>query len=490
MIHLLQTIAPVLSYAVFISLVIILFTFYLLNKMQHITILKKNNERLNKIVQELDYQAKLIIKGDMELKLYQEEVEDKLNKLTLLKNLIISSLHILDKEKLFSQIDEKTINNLGFKKGAIVSMEGETKINVGFETSEIEVIKAFAQHRKQLIQAVPILCAESESSKDLAHELKSEDFLIAPIKAREKTYALFILSNLILATAIKRAEKEIFSIICMYLGQCLDNIELFEEIYNAKDELEKKIKERTNELVKSLHEIEAINRAKSDFVSGVSHELRTPLTSIKGFSSLLVAEKFGKLPLEAKKRLETIDENVNKLVEMVNTLLDISRIESGKMEVKIAPADLSQVIKDVVDFLSPQLQTRGLSLKPDMPEMLIVYMDKNLIERVFINLISNAIKFTPKGGLITLGCKVTDNRVAVSVADTGGGIAKENLDKIFQEFFRVDTAINSEIKGTGLGLSLVKRIIEIHKEKIWVESELGKGSIFYFTLKLVKEKTV
>jgi signal transduction histidine kinase len=160
------------------------------------------------------------------------------------------------------------------------------------------------------------------------------------------------------------------------------------------------------------------------------------------------------------------------------------------MEVKIAPADLSQVIKDVVDFLSPQLQTRGLSLKPDMPEMLIVYMDKNLIERVFINLISNAIKFTPKGGLITLGCKVTDNRVAVSVADTGGGIAKENLDKIFQEFFRVDTAINSEIKGTGLGLSLVKRIIEIHKEKIWVESELGKGSIFYFTLKLVKEKTV
>jgi signal transduction histidine kinase len=144
----------------------------------------------------------------------------------------------------------------------------------------------------------------------------------------------------------------------------------------------------------------------------------------------------------------------------------------------------------VVDFLSPQLQTRGLSLKPDMPEMLIVYMDKNLIERVFINLISNAIKFTPKGGLITLGCKVTDNRVAVSVADTGGGIAKENLDKIFQEFFRVDTAINSEIKGTGLGLSLVKRIIEIHKEKIWVESELGKGSIFYFTLKLVKEKTV
>jgi signal transduction histidine kinase len=291
-------------------------------------------------------------------------------------------------------------------------------------------------------------------------------------------------------TDVRRAEKEIFSIICMYLGQCLDNIQLFEEIYNAKDELEKKVKERTNELVKSLREIEAISRAKSDFISNVSHELRTPLTSVKGFSSLLVAEKFGKLPEEAKKRLETIDENVDKLVNMVNTLLDIARIESGKTEVKIAPADIAKSIRDSGEFLSPQMQTKAIKLVLDIPDTLLVYMDKNLIDQVFINLIGNAVKFTPNEGQITISAKVNGNQAIIAVSDTGYGIEKENLEKIFQEFFRVDNTINVQAKGTGLGLSLVKRIIEIHKEKIWAESETGKGSTFYFTLKLAKEKSI
>ncbi|MDD4183716.1 MAG: ATP-binding protein, partial [Candidatus Omnitrophica bacterium] len=449
-----------------------------------------NIESLNKTVRELDYQAKLIIKGDMELKLYQEEVEDKLNKLTLLKNLIIASLRILDKENLFSQIDEKTINDLGFKKGLILTMEGEIKLTIGFEPKEIDTLKDFVKYKKNFIQAIPLISSDTEAGSELITALQTKDFLISPIKAREKIYAVFVLANLVMPTDVRRAEKEIFSIICMYLGQCLDNIQLFEEIYNAKDELEKKVKERTNELVKSLREIEAISKAKSDFISNVSHELRTPLTSVKGFSSLLVAEKFGKLPEEAKKRLETIDENVNKLVNMVNTLLDIARIESGKTEVNIAPADIAKSIRDAGEFLSPQMQAKAIKLVLDAPEALSVYMDKNLIDQVLINLIGNAVKFTPNGGQIKLSVKTSGSQAIVAIADTGYGIEKENLEKIFQEFFRVDNVTDAKAKGTGLGLSLVKRIIEIHKEKIWIESEIGKGSTFYFTLKLVKEKNI
>jgi signal transduction histidine kinase len=468
------SIGTLLGSAVFLCFVVFFLVLYLINKLQLIQILKKNIESLNKTVRELDYQAKLIIKGDMELKLYQEEVEDKLNKLTLLKNLIIASLRILDKENLFSQIDEKTINDLGFKKGLIL----------------IDALKDFVKYKKNFIQAIPLISSDTEAGAELITALQTKDFLIAPIKAREKIYAVFALANLVMPTDVRRAEKEIFSIICMYLGQCLDNIQLFEEIYNAKDELEKKVKERTNELVKSLREIEAISKAKSDFISNVSHELRTPLTSVKGFSSLLVAEKFGKLPEEAKKRLETIDENVNKLVNMVNTLLDIARIESGKTEVNIAPADIAKSIRDAGEFLSPQMQAKTIKLVLDAPEVLSVYMDKNLIDQVLINLIGNAVKFTPNGGQIKLSAKATGNQVVVAITDTGYGIEKENLEKIFQEFFRVDNATNIKAKGTGLGLSLVKRIIEIHKEKIWVESEIGKGSTFYFTLKLVKEKNI
>ncbi|HIE36039.1 MAG TPA: HAMP domain-containing histidine kinase [Candidatus Omnitrophica bacterium] len=477
---------PFFIFLLFFFFTIIFLVFYLLiNKVQTITILKKNIEHLNKTLNELDQQAKLIIKADTELKLYQEEVEDKLNKLILLKNLILSSLNILDKNQLFSLINEHLINNIGFKKCLILDFENlEVKVNIGFEDIQIEKIKVLFTGKKDILKTTSLIVSDPDFFKKLLPFLPSKDFLLAPIKARKDIYGIFLLYEPIFAMEIKKAQREFFSIISMYLGQCLDNIKLFEELYRSKDELEKKIKERTNELVKSLRELENISKMKSDFISSVSHELRTPLTSVKGFSSLLVEESFGKLPEEAKKRLQKIDENVDKLVNMVNTLLDISRVESGKMEIKIAPSDIAKLIKDIKEFLLPQIQSKEIEFILDIPEKLLVYMDKNLIERVLVNLINNAIKFTPQGGKITVKCKKEKEKAIVSVSDTGCGIEKENLDKIFQEFFRIDNPVNRTLRGSGLGLSLVRRIIDTHREKIWVESEVGKGTIFYFTLKL------
>jgi len=154
------------------------------------------------------------------------------------------------------------------------------------------------------------------------------------------------------------------------------------------------------------------------------------------------------------------------------------------MEVKIAPSDIVKLVKEIGDLLSPQLSQKTIRLQIELPENLFVFIDKNLIERVFINLINNAIKFTPLGGIIKIHCKKESGSVIMAVSDTGCGIEKENMEKIFQEFFRADNPINREVRGTGLGLSLVKRIIDTHKEKIWVESEIGKGTTFCFTLKL------
>jgi len=273
----------------------------------------------------------------------------------------------------------------------------------------------------------------------------------------------------------------------MYMGQCLDNIGLFESLYQSKQGLEDKIKARTQELAKTLKAVEKVNKLKSEFISSVSHELRTPLTSIKGFSALLVAEKFGKLPEKARQMLEKVDENVNKLVDMVNTLLDISRIESRRIEVKLASFDLVTLIHDVKTLFLPQLGERKITFAYEGAKALPVYMDKNLIERVFINLINNALKFTPEGGTITAICTKDESRALVCIKDTGYGIEKDKVDMIFGEFFRVDNPINRKEKGSGLGLSLVKRIIDTHGERIWVESEPGKGTAFYFTLKLAQE---
>ncbi len=474
-----------------ISLILILFSailalaVMLVGKTKTISILKNKLGRLDKIIQDLDQQAKMIIKGDMELKLSQQEIEDKINRLTLIKNLIVSSVHTLDKEKLFAQINEKVINDLGFKKGLVLDFDDlKAKVNVNFSNREINILKSMFQYKKELFKEVQLLHPEAGSYRQILPSLQNEEILIAPIKVRNHVYAIFTVSKLLKQDRIKRSEEETFLIVCMYLSQCLDNIRLFEDLYHTKDNLEKKIKERTKDLVKSLREIEVINKAKSDFVSSVSHELRTPLTSVKGFSSLLVMEKFGKLSPEAKKRLEKIDVNVNKLVDMVNMLLDISRIESGKTEVKIAATDIVKVIKDSVDLLTPQINSKNIQILTELPKSLNVLADKNLIERVLINLLNNSIKFTPEKGKITVKCSQQEGRALIAVSDNGVGIAKDDLEKVFGEFYR--TQATSGMPGTGLGLSLVKRIIDTHREKIWVESQLDKGTTFYFTLKLEK----
>jgi len=475
---------PLVSLVLIFFVIIILLILYIINKMQNISILKKRLKHLDRTIGDLDEQAKLIIQSDMELKLSQQEIEDKLNKLTLIRNLIASSIYTLNKEELFLQINEKVINDLGFKKGLILDFDSlEARVNIGFNSNETATIKNMLRYKKEKFKEIQLLRPDSESYQQLLPGLKTESMLISPIKVREHIYSIFVVSGLLLHNDIEKPEEETFLIICMYLSQCFNNIGLFEDLYHTKDNLEKKVKERTNELVKSLREIEAISKTKSDFISSVSHELRTPLTSVKGFSSLLAEEKFGKLPPEAKKRLVKVDENVNKLMDIVNTLLDISRIESGKMEVKIAPCELTKIIKEVADFLGPQIEAKSLSLKLDMPKSLNVYMDKNLIERTLINLINNAIKFTPDKGKITVACKQNDNEAIISVSDTGCGIKKDDLEKVFLEFYRTETA--GKVTGSGLGLSLVKRIIDTHKEKIWAESRVDKGTTFYFTLKTV-----
>jgi signal transduction histidine kinase len=464
----------------------LILAFLLYNKIRMLQLYQKRNKTLEEEIRELDHQARLIIKSDMKLKLYQEEIEDKLKKLTSLGDLIRASTNILDKDELLSKLDEEFINNLGFKKAAIfVQPQGEAKWTINLTPAETELFRQITTQKKDLFSTLSVVSSDyledDESLTQLFAGLRAKDFLFAPIHMGANVFAIFLLNKCILPSGITQAEKESFFIVSRYLGQCLDNIKLFEALYHAGEELETKVKEKTFQLTRSLTEIKEISKMKSEFISGVSHELRTPLTSIKGFSSLLIAEKFGALPPEAKKRLERIDQNVNKLVDMVNTLLDISRIESRRMEVKIAQADLIPLIKDVSELLLPQITQKHIEFSSEIPESLMVYMDRNLIERVFINIINNAIKFTPENGKIMIKCKPKDDYAIISIKDTGCGMEKHDLEKIFQEFYRTQSA--KGIQGTGLGLSLVKKIIETHNEKIWVESEINKGTSFCFTLK-------
>lgn len=487
MLKLLPTIYPFGGLIFLFFIVIMSLVIYILKKGQKISGLEKELIYKNKIIQDLDQQAKLIIKSDMEVKLYQQEIESELHKLSLIKSLIVSSVHILDKEALINQIDTNLIEALGFKKGLVLNYNSlELKANIGFDDQTVEAVKSILKHKKEAFKETRLLPQDSTISKQLQETLHSKQILVASIQTKEYIHSLFLVSDLLTASELSKSEAEAFLTICTYLGQCLSNIQLFEELYHTKDDLERKIKERTNELVKSLRDIETISKTKTDFVSSVSHELRTPLTSVKGFSSLLIDEKFGKLPQPARERLVKIDTNVNKLMDIVNMLLDISRIESGKTEIHIMPHEIVSLIHEVTDFLTPQAESKGIKFGFNLPKQLTVNMDRALIERVFINLINNAVKFTGSQGEIKISCKQEADQVTISIADTGCGIKKADLEKVFREFFTVANPVNLGAKGSGLGLSLVKKIIDTHKEKIWVESQVGKGTTFYFTLKLAK----
>ena len=196
-----------------------------------------------------------------------------------------------------------------------------------------------------------------------------------------------------------------------------------------------------------------------------------------------MTSKLGALPEEIRTRLEKINRHSDELVHMVNDLLDISRIESGKVEIKKEALSLRAITDKVADLFSEQFKAKNINFSSNVPDdCQEILADRGQIERVFINLVGNALKFTPQNGKIDINATRSNKIVQINVKDTGFGIPEDAQESIFEEFFRVDNTINQEVKGTGLGLTLVKHIVEAHQGRIWVKSKVGEGSTFSFTL--------
>lgn len=220
-------------------------------------------------------------------------------------------------------------------------------------------------------------------------------------------------------------------------------------------------------------------RAKSEFVSNVSHELRTPLTAIKGYSDLLLCNAVGALNDQQQRFLQIIQNNSNRLVTLIDDLLDFSRIESGRVGLDIRTIQMETIIHDVADMISLICKQKNLHLTIEIePNVGYVLGDKNRLTQIIANLASNACRYTPEGGRIKISLKSFSGRMRIDVSDTGIGISPENQEKIFHRFYRAADSTVSSVAGTGLGLSIAKMLVEMHGGRIWVESELGKGSTF------------
>jgi PAS domain S-box-containing protein len=233
-------------------------------------------------------------------------------------------------------------------------------------------------------------------------------------------------------------------------------------------------------------EVEA-DRAKAEFISTVSHELRTPMTSIKGYVDLLLMGSAGPLSEMQRRFLQIVRANADRLKTLVDDLLDISRIESGRLQLDLRPVPLEAAVEAVIISLKARLDEKRQQLEVDLPDALPPVMaDKDRLIQILMNLVSNAHKYTPEGGWIRIRARPQGEMVRVEVQDTGIGIPPEALPRIFERFYRVDDPRVQETPGTGLGLSIVKALVELHGGQIGVESEVGKGSTFYFTLPIAR----
>jgi signal transduction histidine kinase/DNA-binding response OmpR family regulator len=250
--------------------------------------------------------------------------------------------------------------------------------------------------------------------------------------------------------------------------------------------MEQEIQNKNEQLEMQNKELEKASRAKSDFLARMSHELRTPLNVIMGFSELMLDQVPGEINEEQRQCLDDMLTSSRHLLGLINEVLDLSKVEAGKVEVRVKDIALAELVGSVTSAMTAVLSQRKQSLDVDLAKGLpLVYADGARLRQVFFNLLSNASKFTPDGGKIRIEALRKDGLCQVTVSDNGIGIKKEDLKQIFEPFYQADNPVTRERKGTGLGLTLVKEIVEMHGGQIWVQSEYGKGSDFIFTLPLV-----
>ncbi len=244
--------------------------------------------------------------------------------------------------------------------------------------------------------------------------------------------------------------------------------------------------QRSNKLLfEANEELKRATQLKSEFLANMSHELRTPLNVVIGFSQLMLDGVPGEINKEQRQCLDDILSCSQHLLNLINEILDLSKIESGKIKLLLTNVVLTDVIESLRGTMMPIIAPRKQSLEVEVEEgLLLVRTDKAKVRQVLLNLLSNATNFTPDGGKLKIEVVRENNRCQVSVIDNGIGIKKKDQERIFEPFCQLESPLFKEKRGTGLGLTLVKQIIERHGEQIWVESEHGKGSRFIFTLPL------
>ena len=395
----------------------------------------------------------------------------------------------LDLDTVFKKFLEYASKELNYDFCAILMIENNrlySRAGIGFTTKEIETYSAdigegicgmVAKTKKPIIASdiskIPFYKKQAPKTKsEIAVPLIVEGKVIGVLNVESKEVNAFDNDDLLYLSAL--ADKAAVAI---------RNAQMYEKIKNFNLELKKQVDKATKDLRKANEELKRLNRIKSDFVSTVSHELRTPLTSVQGYISLMYDGAVGPTTVEQKEFLGIIKEESQRLTRLINDLLDISKIEAGKMQMTFSDLNLLEFINNYKKEIESMASSKGIKVTFIVPHKLpSIKADADKIKQIFNNLISNAVKFSGKNSMLKIIIKVNTKDIQIDVIDQGIGIAQKDLKSIFEKFQQVDSKMTKKAGGTGLGLAITKHLIEGHGGKIWVKSKLGEGSTFSFTL--------
>lgn len=309
-------------------------------------------------------------------------------------------------------------------------------------------------------------------SRDIVRILDARTGMILPLIARGKVLGVIWIYDTNGPRKFNENDVQRANVLSDQIAVAIDNAMLFSQLSSTNKQLEE-----------SYQRLKSLDMMKMEFFTLVSHELRTPLTTIKGYAELLQDGMLGPLNEEQRDKLARINSSVDRLTSIVDNLSDLSSIASKRYIVEVIPVSLNDLINEVVRGITFLAESKEIKLIADIPaDLPVVYVDRAKIMQVILNILNNAIKYTPRGGVVTITAKDEEENIIVAVHDTGIGIPKKDLENIFSGFYHAGYKLSYEYKGAGLGLALSKGIIESHGGRIWAESEEGNGSTFYFTL--------
>ncbi len=400
----------------------------------------------------------------------------------------------LELSYLTMQVLRQLLASMRIIKGAFVLIREDGEISyvdsMGFEKekrfSDADVLTVMRENR--------MIILDEETDESIKMVMRDLDIAVAiPLGTNESKLGILMLGHKQSGEIYTSEDIKVLSILAPEISMAIQRANAYEEIRRFNITLQKEIEKATSDLRSANEKLKELDRLKDEFVSIASHELRTPMTAIKSYLWMALAGKAGTLNEKMQAYLERAYISTDRLIDLVNNMLNVSRIESGRIELNRKAMSMVELANDVLEEVRAKAMEKGLrisiQLVKDLP---LVLADWNKVREVLTNLVGNSLKFTKPGGKIIISFKVNDGFVETTVADTGIGIADEDKAKIFQKFgLGAHSYMVSHVGGgTGLGLYISKSLVELHGGKMWFESEVGKGSKFTFSLPVAKEEEI